>query len=316
MMLVYRLSYQEPMPPFDALQPRKVMAIGDFDGVHLGHREVIRRAVADAESLRAPAAVMTFDPHPREVLGIAKYAYSLTPLERKLELLEQLGVDIAYVVSFDEQLMRVTPEQFIERVLLPLGLDTAIVGFDFTFGHRGLGTPDSLAQLSKGAFAVEVIRPFEIEGSKVSSTAIREALERGDVAEAHKLLGRPYAVRGTVVHGDARGRTIGFPTANIEPEGLYVLPANGVYAIRAELDGERYDGVMNVGVKPTFASGGVPVPTLEAHLFEFNRDIYGAVLEVQLISRLRSERKFGSVQELVEQIRRDAEEAKAHLLSF
>lgn len=316
-MHIYHLSYTDTVRSTGLPLKPQVLAIGDFDGVHLGHSEVIRRAVVTARGLQLPCAVMTFDPHPREVLGSAKYAHSLTPLERKMELLAELGADIAYVVTFDETLMRVSPEQFIERMLQPLGIHTVIVGFDFTFGHRGAGTPDTLAQLGKGEYAVEVVRPFLIEGSKVSSTAIRDALEQGDVAQAAKLLGRPYTIRGEVVHGDARGRTIGFPTANLQPDGLYVLPANGVYAVLTVIEGEDtvYNGVMNVGVKPTFAAGGEPRPSLEAHLFDFDRDIYGRMVEVSLFRHLRSERKFGSVQELVEQIRRDAAEAKAHLLS-
>lgn len=315
-MHVYPITYSEQRFPPIGLPPRQTLAIGDFDGVHLGHQEVIRRAVTSGGALKLPAAVMTFHPHPREVLGQTKYALSLTPLEHKLELFAQLGVELAYIVSFDEKLMRLMPEQFVRQMLLPLGLDTVVVGFDFTFGHRGQGTPDSLAQLSRGEFAVEVVRPCEIDGSKVSSTAIREALELGDVVRSAKLLGRNYSIRGEVVHGDARGRTIGFPTANLLPNGDYVFPANGVYAVRAAVDGVgTYDGVMNVGVKPTFTAGELK-PTLEAHLFDFDRDIYGASVELQLVSRLRGERKFGSVQELVEQIRRDAEEARAHLLSM
>jgi riboflavin kinase/FMN adenylyltransferase len=312
---IFHMSYSDTDRPSGLPRQPQVLAIGDFDGVHLGHGEVIRRAVVTARKLQLPCAVMTFDPHPREVLGSAKYALSLTPLERKLERFAELGVDIAYVVSFDETLMRVSPEQFINRMLLPLGVNTVIVGFDFTFGHRGAGTPDLLAQLSNGSFAVEVVRPFLIDGCKVSSTAVRDALERGDVTEAAKLLGRPYTIRGEVVHGDARGRTIGFPTANVQPDGPYVLPANGVYAVRAAVDGAVYNGVMNVGVKPTFA-GGAAKPTLEVHLFDFDRDIYGRTVDISLIRHLRSERKFASVQELVEQIGRDAAEAKAHLLSL
>lgn len=314
-MHVYPITYTERNFPPEGLPPRQTLAIGDFDGVHIGHQEVIRRAVAAGGKRKLPAAVMTFHPHPREVLGQEKYAYSLTPLEHKLELFAALGVELAYVVNFNETLMRLMPEQFVRQMLLPLKVDTVVVGFDFTFGHRGQGTPDSLAQLSQGSFAVEVVRPYEIDGSKVSSTAIREALVYSDVVKAAKLLGRPYAIRGEVVHGDARGRTIGFPTANVKPEGDYVLPANGVYAVRAAVEGARYDGVMNIGVKPTFAAGEL-VKTLEAHLFDFDRDIYGASVELQLISHLRGERKFGSVQELVEQIRRDAAEAKSHLLSL
>jgi riboflavin kinase/FMN adenylyltransferase len=314
-MQVYPITYTEQYVPPQGLPSRQVLAIGDFDGVHLGHQEVIRRAVATADSLKLPAAVMTFDPHPREVLGQAKYACSLTPLDHKLELFARLGVELAYIVNFNETLMRLLPEQFVQRMLLPLGLDTVVVGFDFTFGHRGQGTPDSLAQLSEGGFAVEVVRPCEIDGAKVSSTAIREALGRGDVARSAKLLGRPYSIRGEVVHGHARGRTIGFPTANVQPKGDYVLPANGVYAVRAAVEGVGiFNGVMNVGVKPTFADGELR-PTLEAHLFDFNKDIYGASVELQLVSHLRGERKFASVQELVEQIHRDAEQARTHLLS-
>jgi riboflavin kinase/FMN adenylyltransferase len=292
----------------------QVLAVGDFDGVHLGHREVIRRAVKTAADLKLPASVMTFHPHPREVLGQERYALSLTPMERKMELFAELGLDYVYVVTFDENLMRMQPEQFVEQMLLPLRVETVIVGFDFTFGFQGKGTPDTLAQLSKGKFAVEVVRPFQIEDCKVSSTAIRDALDEGDVQKAAKLLGRRYSIRGKVVHGDARGRTIGFPTANLSTGEAYVIPRNGVYAIKAEIDGKSWDGVMNIGVKPTFATGELK-RTIEAHLFDFSQDIYGKEMSIEFVAFIRSERKFASVQELIEQIRRDAETAKKDLHS-
>ncbi|ALS21683.1 MULTISPECIES: bifunctional riboflavin kinase/FAD synthetase [Paenibacillus] len=287
----------------------RVLAIGEFDGVHLGHREVIRRAVERGAELRLPAAIMTFHPHPRQVLGIDKYTQLLTPLAAKKEQLEALGVHTTYIVDFNETLMRVSPEQFVEQMLIPLRVNTVFVGFDFTFGFKGAGTSDTLCNLAGGRFAVEVVRPFELRGEKVSSTQIRNLLLSGDVQEAGLLLGRPYKLQGRVVHGDGRGRTIGFPTANIEVSEDYVIPANGVYAVVATVRGRKVGGVMNVGVKPTFDTGLLQ-PVLEAHLFDFSDMVYGETIEVELLGFIRHERKFGSVQELISQIRQDADQAR------
>jgi riboflavin kinase / FMN adenylyltransferase len=292
-----------------------VLAIGDFDGVHLGHQEVIGRAVQTGARLRLPSAIMTFDPHPRQVMGMTKYERLLSPLSRKLELFEQLGVHTTFVVRFDPQFMRLSPDQFVEQMLLPLGLDTVFVGFDFTFGHCGAGTPDTLCELAHGRFAVEVVRPFYWHNEKVSSTRIREHLGEGRLRDAATLLGRPYAVRGEIVHGDARGRTIGFPTANADVVEPYVIPAIGVYAVRAFVEGQSFHGVMNIGFKPTFRSD-LPQPTFEAHLFDFQGDIYGKMMTIECLDFLRSERKFASFEELITQIKLDAEEAKERLRYF
>ena len=309
-----KLSYPISASDSQAVKQPQVLAIGDFDGVHLGHQEVIKRALEDGKRLGIPTSIMTFHPHPREVLGQQKYTTLLTPVSQKQRQLEQLGVDYMYIVSFDADLMKVTPEQFVEHMLIPMQVNTVIVGFDFTFGYLGAGTPDTLCELAHGRFAVEIIRPFQRNGSKVSSTLVREHLLAGQVEEATALLGRPYAVRGTIVTGDGRGRTIGFPTANVELHEPFVTPALGVYAVRAVLDGTAYNGVMNLGKKPTFVDN-LEKPTLEVHLFDFSESVYGKELTIEFISYLRPERKFSAIDELISQIHRDADQAKTLLTS-
>jgi riboflavin kinase/FMN adenylyltransferase len=297
-----------------AMKPQ-VLAIGEFDGVHLGHQEVIRRAVRSGEDLNIPVSIMTFHPHPREVLGHCKYVRLLTPVSEKKKLMAGLGVHNMYIVSFNKELMMLSPEEFVENVLMPMNVNTVIVGFDFTFGYRGAGTPDTLCELAQGRFTVEVIRPYHRDGSKVSSTQVRENLLSGNLEQANSLLGRPYSLAGKVVTGDGRGRTIGFPTANIELEEPFLIPALGVYAVRVTLDGQSYDGVMNVGKKPTFVDD-LEQPTLEAHLFDFSQSIYGKTVSVELIHYLRKERKFSGIEELVAQIHRDADQAKSFLAAM
>ncbi|MDF2724363.1 MAG: riboflavin biosynthesis protein RibC, partial [Paenibacillus sp.] len=189
---------------------------------------------------------------------------------------------------------------------------TVVVGFDFRFGHLGAGDPESLRQMAAGRFDVEVVQPFHMTGEKVSSTLIRDCLEQGDLLRVKQLLGRHFALTGTVVHGAARGRQIGFPTANIELDGPYVVPCNGVYAVRLQWAGQSYNGVMNIGTKPTF-EGDSTRRTLEAHLFDFSQSIYGEYVTVELISYIRPERKFNSIDELIAQIGRDVNTAKKQL---
>ncbi|WP_081756656.1 bifunctional riboflavin kinase/FAD synthetase [Gorillibacterium massiliense] len=311
-MQVFELTYPFHFP-YPGLPARQVLAIGDFDGVHLGHREVINRAVRTARRQQLPTAIMTFHPHPREVLGLDTYRAILTPLADKLEIFRSLGVDVAYVVTFNEDFAKMEPERFVQDILLPMGIDSVIVGFDFTFGRAGIGTADSLVSYGHGEFSVEIVRPFLRDGGKVSSTLIREKLQDGQVEQAAELLARPYSLQGTVGTGEQRGRTLNYPTANLQLSRPYAVPANGVYAVRVYLDKRRLDGVMNVGVKPTFAEDGLN-RTLEVHLFDFNETIYGRELKVEFISFLRPEMKFSSIQELVAQIGKDAEAAKEKLL--
>ncbi|MBW5444526.1 bifunctional riboflavin kinase/FAD synthetase [Cohnella sp. CFH 77786] len=295
------------------------IAIGFFDGVHLGHAEVIRRAVAQGRERGQTPAVMTFDPHPRAVLGQGdQYRTVLTPLEDKLKLLESLGAEAAYVIRFDRAFAEITAEKFVRELLLPLDVRTAVVGFDFSFGHMGEGNSDTLRRCGEGAIEVAVAEPVEGGGDKVSSTRIREELAEGRCDIAARLLGRPYSLRGTVVHGQARGRLLGFPTANVLPEQPYVIPRVGVYAVTAGVVGgrgeveETHDAVLNVGYRPTFEAPMGELK-LEAHLFGFSGDLYGRPIELTFREYLRDERKFGSVDELVAQIAQDSDRARSIL---
>lgn len=286
------------------------IAIGHFDGVHRGHQNVIRQAVETARDRGMLSAVMTFSPHPKEVLGHGDQYFScLTPLDKKKELFAELGVDLVYVMRFDLIFAAVTPAEFVSGVLRPLGVSHAVVGFDFTFGNKGAGNATTLLELCGQEIGVSVVEPLYENGIKVSSTYTRESLERGDLAMANLLLGRPYEVTGNVVHGDGRGRTIGFPTANLELREPYVAPRLGVYAITAWIDGVPHRGVLNHGMKPTFNKSEIK-PVMEANLFDFDDDIYGKQMTVQFKHFIRPEQKFGSIDQLIKQIAADAEQAR------
>jgi riboflavin kinase / FMN adenylyltransferase len=286
------------------------LAIGFFDGLHLGHRAVIYKAIQKAKDLDVTPAVMTFSPHPREVLGKAAFTGYLTPLKEKLYQLERLGMGQVYVVNFDLPFANLEKEKFISDVLVPLNVSVVTTGFNFTFGHRGLGTAKDLMHLGKGLFDVEIVDPIIMGNRAVSSTRTRNALSTGDISLANDLLGRPYRIQGEVVHGDKRGRQIGFPTANIEPSQAFFLPAHGVYVVRAFFRESVGYGIMNVGVRPTFDNSAVKTK-LEVHLLDqpAHLDLYGEVLEVELLHYLRKEAKFSSIELLVEQIESDRSNA-------
>ncbi|OBZ18336.1 riboflavin biosynthesis protein RibF [Bacillus sp. FJAT-27264] len=306
-----------PMPPETAAQwaQPQVAALGQFDGLHLGHVSVIASAVALARKEGVPAAVMTFHPHPKDVMGKGDYEGYLTPQADKQKLLADMGVDILYIVEFNEQLSRVSPQNFVSVMLLPLQITTAVVGFDFRFGYQGEGDVDMLRQLGAGLMNVEAAPPFLLNGEKVSSSGIRKSLQNGDLELANAWFGRFYHLRGMVGHGEKRGRTIGFPTANLQLDDRFVTPAKGVYAVRVFHNDKILHGVMNVGVKPTFHDG-VTAPSFEVHLFDFAGDLYDQHLKVELVSYIRPERKFDSIQALIAQIGQDSETAKQLLQQF
>lgn len=303
------LSY--PMPPETAAIWAKpqVAALGQFDGLHRGHASVITSAVSLARNLGVPAAVMTFHPHPKDVMGKGDYDGYLTPQKDKQELLADMGVDILYIIEFNEQLSRVSPQDFVSVMLLPLHIVTAVVGFDFRFGYKGEGDAEMLRELGAGMMNVETVPPYLLEGEKVSSSGIRKSLQNGDLNLANDWFGRCYHLRGVVGHGEKRGRTIGFPTANLQLEDRYVIPAKGVYAVKTFYKNESLYGVMNVGVKPTFHDG-MTAPSFEVHLFDFTGDLYDQELKVELVAFIRPERKFDSIDSLIKQITMDAETAK------
>ncbi|GGF97138.1 bifunctional riboflavin kinase/FAD synthetase [Paenibacillus aceti] len=287
----------------------QVVAIGQFDGLHLGHASVIESAVRVAAEQGLPSAVMTFHPHPKEVMKKGDYEGYLTPPTVKEKIIRQMGVDYLYIVEFNDDFSRVSPGDFVNGMLLPLGIHTAVVGFDFHFGYRGEGHAEMLRELSDYKLGVTIVPPLRVEGDKVSSSGIRLDLQEGNVKQIRRLLGRPYSLAGVVMHGEKRGRTIGFPTANLKLDEHYVLPRKGVYAVRVNHNDQVLQGVMNLGVKPTFHADET-VPSIEIHLLDFNEDLYGKPLSVELIDFIREERRFASIDELVAQISNDAGTAK------
>ena len=289
-------------------QPLSI-AIGHFDGVHKGHQQVISKAVSTAQANGLASAVMTFDPHPKAILGQGQqYVQCITPLSTKTSLFEQLGVDYVFIVKFDSNFSKITPDEFVTNILQTLHVANVVVGFDFRFGVGGSGNAEIMKQLCEPSVQVDVIEAYTIDEVKVSSTVIRECLESGDIKRANHLLGRYFEVEGTVVQGDQRGRTIGFPTANLRLHAPYITIRLGVYAIIAHLGNNKYYGVMNHGMKPTFYEKDI-VPVMEAHLFDFSDDIYGEKMTIEVVQFLRSERKFDGIASLIEQLQLDADQA-------
>jgi riboflavin kinase/FMN adenylyltransferase len=293
-----------------------VVAIGNFDGVHLGHQAVIGEAGRIARAAGVPHAVLTFEPHPRRVFRPDDPPFRLTPFRAKARHLEGLGVDLLFTLHFDHALAGKSATDFIETVLVRnLGVRHAVVGYDFVFGHQRQGTPALLE--ARGAalhFGVSVVGPIGAPGGAVySSTRIREFLVAGKPREAAGLLGRFWEIEGRVERGDARGRTIGFPTANVMLDD-HLRPAAGVYAVRVGIEegGQTlwHDAVANLGQRPTFGGSDL---RLEAHLFDFDGDLYGRHLRVALIEHLRRERKFPGIEALKAQIAADAAQARALL---
>lgn len=292
-----------------------VLAIGYFDGVHLGHQAVIKEAVMLAKELDAVPAVMTFHPHPREVLGQAGVNRYLTPLPAKLDQFAKLGVQRTYVIKFDLDFASLKKEDFVEKVLHPLGVKGIVTGFNFTFGRCAAGKASDLPLLARGRFVTRIVEPILSGEIAASSTRLRQALDAGDVEVACRILGRPYELKGKVVTGDQRGRKIGFPTANLDLLDPYLVPKRGVYIVSASVGGEKSYGIMNIGVRPTFADP-VPRESLEVHLLGKNVQLYGQILSVEFLSFIREEKKFPSVDELIKQIQSDREYAENWLKEF
>ena len=286
------------------------MAVGFFDGVHLGHQQVIKQAITKAQELGVKSAVMTFDPHPSIVLGGRKeQVFYITPLQQKLDTLANLGVDTTFVVHFTSDFAKLSPENFVDTFIKNLNVQHVTAGFDFSFGAFGKGNMEMMQQLSTGAFGVTIIEKCADDLEKISSTRVRQALSAGDMETAHKLLGRAFEVPGIVVHGDKRGRTLGFPTANVQHMDGCFIPATGVYAVRILVQDEWHDGVCNVGYKPTFKDPNNKQLSIEVHIFNFDKNIYGEEVVVGWYKRLRSERKFNGIDELVAQIELDKKAA-------
>lgn len=290
------------------------MTIGVFDGVHRGHQQIIKKLTAGAHKDGAPAVVLTFEPHPASVLT-ANEIKCLTLPDERANLLGQLNVDVVVTERFTRDLSTVTAYDFMSGLKHRTGLQNLLIGYDFALGRGREGNAARLTEIGRElGYTVEVVSALGDESGVISSTEIRKLIATGNLAEAARLLGRPYSLHGPVVHGDARGRTINVPTANIGYSHDKMIPANGIYACWAYLNGEKHCAAINIGINPTFTPDK-QIPNVEAHILDFQREIYGEDVRLEFVARLRDELRFASVDHLLEQIWKDIEDTKKILSS-
>lgn len=288
---------------------RSAVSIGIFDGVHVGHQTLLAVLRSRAEQLGVPAIALTFDRHPTELLAPDRVPKYISTLKQKLELLGNAGVDHVAVVRFDHGVADLSPEDFVERILVEkLKAKSVVVGTNFRFGHKRIGDVEQLRELGRERdFGVISVEPVVVQGATVSSTRVRKTIERGEVDVAAKLLGRPFTLLGRVVHGKEIGRTLGFPTANIEAGPRQLVPPDGVYAVQAVVDGVVWPGACGISTRPTFDG---TERTIEVIIDGFSGNIYGVELPTIFYRKLRDPVKFDSPESLAEQLRKDVEDAK------
>jgi len=285
------------------------ITIGSFDGVHLGHQKIITQLVENAHLVGNPAVVVTFHPHPAVVLGKTVNGGYLSSPQERADLLGNLGVDYVLTLPFTRELAALSALDFMTLLTRHLGIRHLLVGYDFALGRQREGNVDRLREIgAELGYDVSAFTPVESDGIPISSSQIRRLIRAGEMQPAANLLGRFYSVDGKVVHGDGRGKSMGFPTANLEYWDERVMPANGIYATRAWLDGICHSSVSNLGIRPTFENTP-PLPLLEAYLMNFSGEIYGKTLRLEFVARLRPEIKFSSIEELMDQMNRDKVEA-------
>ncbi|MCX6121447.1 MAG: bifunctional riboflavin kinase/FAD synthetase [Ignavibacteriales bacterium] len=301
-----KLARQIKEIPFNK---NSVITVGTFDGVHLAHQKIIQEVVALARKRNGRSVVVTFEPHPREVVAQADTKIQLlTTLRERQEVCEKLGVDWFLVITFDKEFSNQSFRDFYVTYLIGgIGMNVVVEGYDHHWGRNREGTIGSLIQLGKEfEFDVVNIEPFVHNGTPVNSSIIRNELNRGMVDQAAELLGRPYTLRGTVVAGDRRGRLLGYPTANIELDSQKkLIPDNGIYFVKVDVGEDTYFGMASIGVRPTFPSTGRR--TIEVHILDFDEDIYGSDIQIGFLRRLRNELKFNSAEELIQQMHKDKE---------
>ncbi|MBN2123573.1 MAG: bifunctional riboflavin kinase/FAD synthetase [Deltaproteobacteria bacterium] len=286
-----------------------VLTIGNFDGVHRGHLALFNKVRERAGAIGGQSAVMTFEPHPVKLMKPHKGPFLITPTKQKLELIAEAGIDVLFCLRFDREFASIPPEDFVNRILLDkIGIREIVVGYDYTFGRRRRGNIALLREMGRRlGYTVHVMEPVHVNGTLVSSTSIRKCIREGDLAEAGRLLGRDYQIRGTVVRGQNRGgRLLGFPTANLEVLDE-LLPKPGVYAVHVQIEREGHLGVTNIGTNPTFGNGGISV---ETHILDFSENVLGKAMRISFIERLRDEKTFNSIEELSDQIARDIDRAR------
>lgn len=289
-----------------------VITVGTFDGVHAGHRVLMDTVRNKANERNARSVIVTFDPHPREIINPGDAGIKLlTTLQERREILEELGIDMLLVIPFDRDFSLLTAEEFIRDIIFEkVGVSEFVIGYDHHFGRDREGTIETVERLGgELGFDAYVVSKQEVGAQTVSSTAIRKAIsEEGNMRKASRMLQRPYQLNGMVIHGDKRGKEIGYPTANLKPvEPRKIIPKEGVYAVRVKLGDQLLGGMMNIGRRPTFDGEG---QTLEVNLFNFDATIYGKTLQIRFLQRIRDEIKFDGVEELVGQLQEDEKQAK------
>jgi riboflavin kinase/FMN adenylyltransferase len=290
---------------------KSIITLGTFDGLHLGHQQIVDKVIQKSHNTGGRSFLITFDPHPRKVIPGRNDVRLLSTLEEKIMILQQMNLDNLFVINFTQEFSRQSPEEFVEKYLVAgIGLKEIIIGYDHHFGKGRDGNFYILQELGrKFNFAVTLIPEFSVDGETVSSTKIRNSLLAGDVVKAGKMLGRPYSFTGKIVRGDGRGKKLGFPTANISVDNQdKLIPANGIYAAKCIVDNEKHFGLLSIGSRPTFHKDGIVIP--EFYIFDFNRDIYERIMQVNMIEKIRDEEKFNSVDELIIQMKKDEEIGK------
>jgi riboflavin kinase/FMN adenylyltransferase len=285
-----------------------VIALGNFDGVHLGHQEILKKGLEKAQSLNIKLSVLLFDPHPLKVLYPERKLNLLTGREERLMLFEEIGVHKVFLLPFTSQFANTSPREFAQEILSRIGARHVVVGFNYSFGYQGKGNSEELKNLGEEqGFRVSVVQAQKINDIVISSTEIRRYLLNGEISLAKEMIGRSPKLSGKVVHGDGRGKNLGYPTANIQLQEDLLIPKNGVYAINSKIDGNIYGGMMNIGVRPTFTSD--QERTIEVNFFDYEGDLYNKELMISIEARLRSERKFAGLEEIIAQLIKDKEQA-------
>ena len=286
------------------------LTIGSFDGVHLGHQQIIRSLVDGAKKAGVPSVVVTFFPHPQFVLRGESRPYYLTLPEKKAQLLAELGVDYVFTYPFDKRISRLPAEEFISGLYQDFHFQQLLVGYDFALGKDRQGDNRLLQEIgTELGYEVQVIQAYKVADRLVSSSSIRAAIREGEIGLANSLLGREFSILGTVVQGENRGKSLGFPTSNLDIHPEVVNIQKGVYASRVFLDGKHWPAVTNIGFRPTFG-GDLSAPRIEAHLLDFSGDLYGQEVELFFVDRLRDEMKFTSVDDLITQIGQDVSQTR------
>lgn len=290
---------------------KTVITLGTFDGLHLGHQQIVETIVKKSKQTNARNFLITFDPHPRKVVPGRNDVKLLSTLEEKISIFEKLGLENLFIVKFTSEFSKQTPEQFVEKYFVNgIGLQEIVIGYDHHFGKGRGGDFEMLRELGeKFNFSVTVVPEYMMDGETISSTKIRNALLEGDMLRANKFLGRFYSFKGKIVKGDGRGKDLGFPTANLTIEDNdKLIPAKGIYAAECVFENEKYYGLLSLGNRPTFHEHGDIIP--EFYIFDFNKNIYGKDLEVNLVEKIRDEEKFNSVEDLISQMKKDEETGK------